>query len=143
MDKGFLEAVTKTLREFAQAKFSSQVLELNGPVQEGLSYRWRLMSTRYREVTVLLVTKKPVFGKPSAARFEVYGFEGTKDLEPEVEALQSFLSHAELTPHPLSSSNTSTGRRRPLFATVMTPSTTRHRASKRRSTCRPGFWTAS
>ena len=98
MDQGFLDAVTKTLSEFARAKFSSQVLELKGPVKEGLSYRWRLMSTRYREVTVLLVTKKPIFGKPSAARFEVYGFEGTKDLEPKVETLQSFLSHSELAP---------------------------------------------
>lgn len=99
MDKSFLDAITKTLREFALSKFSSQVLELKGPVQEGLSYRWRLMSTRYREVTVLLVTKKPVFGKPSAARFEVYGFEASHDLEPKVEALQSFLSHAELAPN--------------------------------------------
>jgi hypothetical protein len=96
MDKGFLDAVTKILSEFAQARFSSQVLELKGPVQEGLSYRWRLMSTRYKEITVLLVTKKPVFGRPTGARFEVYGFEHTRDLEPNLEELQTFLGSPEL-----------------------------------------------
>ncbi len=53
MDKSFLDAVTKILNEFALTKFSAQVLELKGPIQEGLSYRWRLISTRYKEVTVL------------------------------------------------------------------------------------------
>lgn len=96
MDQSFLDAITKALRDFAQSKFSSQVLELKGPAQEGLSYRWRLVSTRYKDVTVLLVTKKPVFGKPSPARIEVYGFEGIHDMEPKVDALESFLSHSEL-----------------------------------------------
>lgn len=98
MDKGFLDAVTKVLGEFAQSRASSHVLEVKGPVQEGLSYRWRLISTRFKEVTVLLVTKKPFFGKPSVERFEVYGLERIKNLEPKVEALQSFLSHSELAP---------------------------------------------
>jgi len=98
MDKGFLEAITQALSEFAQAKFSSQVLELKGPVQEGLSYRWRLISTRYKEVTILLVTKRAIFSKPAPERFEVYGFEKPLDLPPKVEDLRSFLSHAELTP---------------------------------------------
>ena len=98
MDKVFLDAVTKILNEFASARFSSQVLELNGPVQKGLSYRWRLMSTRYKEVTVLLVTKNHLFGKPSAERFEVYGLDRTKELGPKLEELRSFLESSALAP---------------------------------------------
>jgi hypothetical protein len=98
MDKSFIDAITRTLREFAQSKLPSQALALKGPVQEGLSIRWRLIGARSREVTVLLVTQRPVFGKPSPERFEIYGFERTEDLEPKVEVLQSFLSQAELAP---------------------------------------------
>ena len=98
MDKAFLDAVTKILSEFASARFSSQVLELNGPVRKDLSYRWRLMSTRYKEVTVLLVTKNHLFGKPSPERFEVYGLERTKELGPNLVELQSFLASSELAP---------------------------------------------
>jgi hypothetical protein len=96
MDTTFLDEVTKVLRDFIQTKFSSQVLELEGPVKEGLSYRWRLISTRYKEITVLLVTKKPFFGKPSPERFEVFGFENTTDLGPDLAELQTFLGNSEL-----------------------------------------------
>ena len=96
MDKSFLDAVTKILNEYALTKFSAQVLELKGPVQEGLSYRWRLISTRYKEVTVLLVTKKLFLGKVTAASFEVYGLEERKKLGPTLQELQSFLGKAEL-----------------------------------------------
>ena len=98
MDKAFLDAVTKMLRDFASARFSSQVLELIGPVQKGSSYRWRLMSTRYKEVTVLLATKSHFLGKPSAERFEVYGLAQTKELGPNLQELQSFLDGSELAP---------------------------------------------
>ncbi len=98
MDKAYLDEVTKVLSDFIQTKFSSQVLELDGPVQEGLSYRWRLISTRYKEITVLLVTKKPFFGKPSPERFEVFGFEDTQDLGPNLADLQIFLENSELAP---------------------------------------------
>jgi hypothetical protein len=98
MDKAFLDAVTKILNDFALTKFSAQVLELKGPIQEGPSYRWRLMSNRYKEVTVLLVTKKLFFGKPSAASFEIYGLEDRKKLGPTLEELQACLETAELEP---------------------------------------------
>src|SRR5450759_798172 len=96
VDKSFLDAVSKILNEYALRKFSAQVLELKGPVQEGLSYRWRLISTRYKEVTVLLVTKKLFLGKVTAASFEVYGLEERKKLGPTLQELQSFLEKAEL-----------------------------------------------
>jgi hypothetical protein len=97
MDAGFLDAVTKVLSEFAQTKLSSQMLELVGPTKEGLNYRWRLLSTRYREVTVLLVSKKPFFGKATPEKFEVHGLDQTKQLAPTVEALQTFLATSTLT----------------------------------------------
>ena len=95
MDTGFLDAVTKMLNEFTLNK-PSQVMELVGPVKQGLSYRWRLMSNRYREVTVLLVTKKPFMGKPAPERFEVYGLGSTQALGPTLEELQTFLGKSEL-----------------------------------------------
>ena len=98
MDKAFLDAVTKILNDFALTKFSAQVLELKGPIQEGPSYRWRLMSNRYKEVTVLLVTKKQFFGKPSAESFEIYGLEERKKLGPTLQELQTCLETAQLEP---------------------------------------------
>jgi hypothetical protein len=97
MDQSYLDAVTKSLSDFAQTRFSSQILELKGPVQEASSYRWRLISTRYKEVTVLLVTKKLFLGKPAPVRFEVYGLEQTTELKPNLDELQSYLDKSELT----------------------------------------------
>ena len=98
MDKVFLDSITVSLSDFATTKFSTQSFELKGPAQENLSYRWRLISTRYKEVTVLLVTKKHFLGKPSPERIEVYGFGPMKALKPELAGLQSFLGGAELSP---------------------------------------------
>jgi hypothetical protein len=98
MDKTFLDAVTKILNDFAMTKFSAQVLELKGPMQEGSSYRWRISSNRYKEVTVLLVTKKVFLGKPAAVSFEIYGLEERKQLGPTLQELQSYLETAQLDP---------------------------------------------
>jgi hypothetical protein len=97
MDTEFLNAVTKILTEFSQTKLSSQMLELVGPTKEGLNYRWRLLSTRYREVTVLLTSKKPFFGKATPEHFEVHGLDQTKQLAPTLEALQTYLTASALT----------------------------------------------
>jgi hypothetical protein len=96
MDTEFLNAITKILHDFVQTKFSSNVLEVSGPIKESLSYRWRFISTRYKEITVLLVTKKHFMGKPTAERFEIYGFEATKQLGPNLEELQAFLASSNL-----------------------------------------------
>jgi hypothetical protein len=96
MDKSFLDAVTKTLNDFALTKFTAQVLELKGPIQEGSSYRWRLMSNRYKEVTVLLVTKKLFLGKTVPVSFEIYGLQERQKLGPTLQELQSYLATAEL-----------------------------------------------
>ena len=98
MDKSFLDGVTKILTEFALTKFSAQVLEVKGPAQEGSSYRWRIVSNRYKEVTVLASTKKPLFGQPSLSGIEVYGLGDTKTLKPDLKELQDFLGQAELVP---------------------------------------------
>ena len=96
MDTSLLDETTQILTEFALTKFSAQVLEVKGPVQEGSSYRWRIVSNRYKEVTVLVSTKKSLFGKPSLSSIEVYGLGETKALKPNLKDLQDFLATAEL-----------------------------------------------
>jgi hypothetical protein len=97
MDANFLHEITRILTEFALTKFSAQVLEVKGPVQEGSSYRWRIVSNRYKEVTVVASTKKSLFGKPSLSSIEVYGLGETKALKSDLQDLQDFLGKAELT----------------------------------------------
>jgi hypothetical protein len=97
MGTSLLDETTRILTEFAATKFSAQVLEVKGPVQEGSSYRWRIVSNRYREVTVVVSTKKSLFGKPSLSGIEVYGLGETKALKPNLQELQDFLGKAELT----------------------------------------------
>jgi len=96
MDTSLQQEITQILTEFALTKFSAQVLEVKGPVQEGSSYRWRLVSNRYKEVTVLASTKKSLFGKPSLSSIEVYGLGETKPLRPNLKDLQDFLGQADL-----------------------------------------------
>lgn len=96
MDKAYLDDITKILREFGEEKFSSQILELTGPDQEGTGYRWRLMSTRYREVTILLVTKKHFMGKPKPEHMEVFGFGKSQQLGPDLGELRTYLASSEL-----------------------------------------------
>jgi len=96
MDTRLLDETTQILTEFARTKFSAQVLEVQGPVQEGSNYRWRIVSNRYKEVTVLLATKKPLFGKVAPSGIEVYGLVETKALKPNLKDLQDFLGKAEL-----------------------------------------------
>ena len=97
MDKSLLDETTRILTEFARTKFSAQVLDVQGPIQEGATYRWRIVSNRYKEVTVVGSTKKSVFGKPELAGFEIYGLGETKALKPNLKGLQDFLGKAELT----------------------------------------------
>jgi len=98
MDKGTVDEITRILTEYALTKFSAKALEVKGPVQEGGSYRWRILSTRYKVVTVLLKTKKLPFTKPSLAAIEVYGTTEKRKLKPTVQDLQDFLEKAELIP---------------------------------------------
>jgi len=98
MDQSVLDEVTKILTEFALTKFSAQVLEVKGPVQEGSGFRWRIVSNRYKEVTVAVSTKKALFGKPALSGIEIYGLGDTKRLKPDLKELQDFLGQAELVP---------------------------------------------
>jgi hypothetical protein len=97
MDTNDLQEITRVLTEFASTKFSAQVLEVQGPIQEGSTYRWRIVSNRYKEVTVVASTKKSLFGKPALSSIEVYGLGETKALKPNLWDLQGFLGTAELT----------------------------------------------
>ena len=96
MDKSLLQEITRILTEFASTKFSAEVLEVQGPVQEGSNYRWRIVSNRYKEVTVLAATKKPLFRKPALSGIEIYGLGETTTLKPNLQDLQDFLDKAEL-----------------------------------------------
>jgi len=90
------QEITRVLTEFAATKFSAQVLTVVGPMQEGSSYRWRIVSNRYREVTVMASIKKALFGKPALSSIEVYGLGETVTLKPNVQDLQDYLDKAEL-----------------------------------------------
>ena len=96
MDTSPQQEITQMLTEFAATKFSAQVLQVVGPVQEGSRYRWRIVSNRYKEVTVMASTKKSLFGKPSLSGIEVYGLGETKALKANLKDLQDFLAQAEL-----------------------------------------------
>jgi len=95
---GTVDEITKVLTEFALTKFPVKALEVKGPVQEGTRYRWRIVSTRYKEVTVLLKTRKLPFSKPSMTAIELYGLREQKVLQPNVQSLQDALQGAELVP---------------------------------------------
>ena len=96
MDTNFLQETTQILTEFATTKFSSNV-EVQGPAQEGSSYRWRIISNRNKEVTVLETTKKPFLGKLTMTGIEIYGLGETKTLGPNLQDLKDLLDQAELT----------------------------------------------
>jgi hypothetical protein len=96
MDTSIQQEITRILTEFAATKFSAQVLEVQGPVQEGSSYRWRIVSNRFKEVTVLALIKKSMFAKPSLSGIEVYGLGETKALKSNLPGLRDFLGQAEL-----------------------------------------------
>ena len=46
MDMTSLDETTRILSEFARMKFSAQVLDVQGLIQEGATYRWRMVSNR-------------------------------------------------------------------------------------------------
>ena len=96
MDNNFSDEITRILNEFALTKFSAQVLEVEGPAQEGSTYRWRIISNRYKEVTVVASTKKSLFGKPALSGIEVHGLGETMALKPNLQDLQDYLGKAEL-----------------------------------------------
>jgi hypothetical protein len=96
MEKSFVDEITRILTEFALSKFSAQALEVKGPTQEGSRYRWRIVSTRYKDVTVLLRTRKLPFLKPSFTAIEVYGTTGKRKLKPTLQDLTDYIGKVEL-----------------------------------------------
>lgn len=95
MENSLLQEITRVLDEFAGAKSSAQALEVKGPVQEGSNFRWRMVSSRYKEVTVVVSTKKSLFGKPAPSAIEVFGLGEPRTFRPNLKDLQDFLAKAE------------------------------------------------
>lgn len=97
MNTNDLQEITRVLTEFAASKFSALALQVKGPIHEGSSYIWSIVSNRYKEVTVVVKTGKPLFGKTSLSSIEVYGLGESKASKPDLKALRAFLATAELT----------------------------------------------
>ncbi len=97
MDAKILQEMTRILTEFAATKSSAQTLEVQGPSQEGSNFRWRMISNRYKEVTIVAATKKAMFGKPALSAIEIFGMGDSKTLKPSMKGLQDYLETAELT----------------------------------------------
>ena len=97
MNTNDLQEITRILTEFAATKFSELVLQVKGPIHEGSSYIWRIVSNRYKEVTVVVKTSKSLFGQPTLSSIEVYGLGESKASKPNLQALKDFLGQAELT----------------------------------------------
>ena len=100
MDKeiGIVANITEILAAFALAKFPVEALQVRPPVQEGATYRWRIVSTRYREVTVVLKTRKPLFRRLELQGIEIFGTAEERELKPNLEDLRAYLQTAELLP---------------------------------------------
>ena len=98
MDKesGVVSSITQILTDFALTKFPVKALEVKGPVQEGTKYRWRIVSTRFKDVTVVLATKKPLFGPRGLQAIQVFGTTEDRDLKPNLADLRAYLETAEL-----------------------------------------------
>ncbi len=101
MDKkgGLVASINEILTDFALTKFPAKVLEVKGPVQEGGKYRWRIVSTRFKDVTVVLTTRKLLFGPRTVQAIQVFGTTEARDLEPNLADLRVYLETAELTQH--------------------------------------------
>lgn len=90
--------VQEILDQFAQTKIPGKALEVIGPVKEGSCYRWRIVSTRHKQVTVVVDTQKALFKGPSIRSISVFGTRQDRPIEPNVESLKAFLETAELIP---------------------------------------------
>ena len=95
---GAVASITKLLTDFALTKFPVEALEVKGPIKEGSNYRWRIASTRFKEVVVVLKTKKPLFQGLKLQAIEVFGTTQDRQLKPNLEDLKAYLSKAELRP---------------------------------------------
>jgi hypothetical protein len=97
---GVVEEITGILTEFALTKFPVEALEVKGPVHEGAKYRWRIVSTRYKDVTIVLQTSKLPFLKRGLRAIQVFGTSQDRELRPNLDDLRAYLLGAELVPEP-------------------------------------------
>ena len=95
------DEITRALAEFAGKKFDMRVVAVKGPRQDGMSYRWQLVSKPYNDVDIMVLTKKPQFGKTTIAEVEIHGLQKTRMILPDLEDLRDFLRTSELVPRSL------------------------------------------
>jgi len=93
-----VDRISEVVAAFSLKKLPANTGKVNGPVHEGSSYRWSIVSTRFKDVTVLLRTSRPLFSRPCLTAIEVYGSTEKRRLQPNVQDLQAFLDKAELIP---------------------------------------------
>ncbi|MHB9034893.1 MAG: hypothetical protein ACYC6L_17825 [Anaerolineae bacterium] len=91
-----IEDVTKILTAYALTKFTANALKVIGPVQEQEGYRWRIVSTRYKDITVLARTKARFLQKPGLSEITVFGTTQARTLQPNLADLRDYLETAEL-----------------------------------------------
>jgi hypothetical protein len=92
------DEITRILTQFAGRGFDTQVVAVKGPVQDGLRYRWQLVSKPYNDVHVTVLTRKPQFSKTTVASVEIHGLRHTRGILPDVEDLRRFFLTAEFAP---------------------------------------------
>lgn len=90
--------MTRILAEFAATKSSARTPEVQGPSQEGSNFRWRIISNRYKEVTVVAATKKPLFGKAALSGIEVFGMGGQQDVATQHEGSAGLPGNSRVDP---------------------------------------------
>ncbi len=92
------DEITRILAQFAGRGFDAQVVAVKGPVQDGMSYSWQLVSKLYNDVSVKVLTEKPQFGKTTVASVDIHGLQHMRDILPDVEDLREFFLTAEFVP---------------------------------------------
>ncbi len=92
------DEITRILAQFAGRGFDTQVVAVKGPVEDGMSYRWHLVSKPYNDVDVMVLTQKPQFGKTTVALVEIQGLQDSRPILPDLEDLREFFRTAKLVP---------------------------------------------
>lgn len=92
------DEITRILAQFAGKQSDTQVIAVKGPVQDGMSFSWRLISKPYNDVDVTVLTQKPQFGKTTVANAEIRGLQQTRPILPDLEDLRNFFLTAKMVP---------------------------------------------
>jgi hypothetical protein len=92
------DEITRILAQFAGRGFDTQVVAVKGPVQNGMSYSWQLVSKSYNDVDVTVLTAKQQFSAATVAGVEIQGLQQSRQILPDLDDLRDFLQTAQLVP---------------------------------------------